>query len=316
MDQTHLWLAVRIDLRVLSTPPCRSHQSMPATRSDRVTPSALARSTAVIRVGSTAPRSISETCVRWTEASSPSASWLIPCFVRIRRTFAPKMAARSRRRRAFAGSRGREPFPRTFRRVAAIGVRLRFHSKFDYSKVSECPINTTGRPNSAPVVHQREARIMAARARLIIAALVAKDRAAIPDQPNGHRGRHFEVQFKFDAHAFPFGGSGHTTEVRTRSMTKPPRAELSRDANSAWFAARKNDLKIDREAHKHPAETRINPDATTNDRNRCRGSTAYVMSTPARSTAIEQAVGVRDSSTSRCRKAPGGLGGPYGCSSF
>lgn len=177
-------------------------------------------------------------------------------------------------------------------------------------------MNTTGRPNSAPVVHQREARIMAARVRLIIAALVAKDRAAIPDHPNGHRGRHFEVRFNFDAHAFPFGGSGHTTEVRTRSMTKPPRAELSRDANLTRHTAQKNDLKIDREAYKHPAETRINPYAITNDRSRCRGSMAFVMSTPARSTAIEQAVGVWDSSTSRCWPAPNGPGGSYGCSSF
>ncbi len=132
---------------------------------------------------------------------------------------------------------------------------------------------------------------MAARVRLTVAAAhIVKDCAASPDQPTGPRGRYSGVRFKADAHAFTLSGNGRATEARTRLMAGLPGAELTRNADFAWYAALKNELEGDREAYKHPAETQISPHSTTTNGSRCRGSTAHMMTTPARSTAIERSI--------------------------
>ena len=56
-------------------------------------------------------------------------------------------------------------------------------------------------------------------------------------------------------------------------------AELCREARYGWFAAMKDDSRIDRQVDTQPAETRINTYVNSNRNGRYTGSTGYVTTT-------------------------------------
>lgn len=124
--------------------------------------------------------------------------------------------------------------------------------------------------------------------------------AATPYQPSGLRGGYSEVRLGPDSYAVTFSGNGYSTEVQARSMAMLRGAELCRDARYGWFAAVKDDSKIDRQVQTRPAETRVNTYANTNSRGRYTGSTGYVTTTPEQTTVTERPVAQLEI---RCLKA-------------
>lgn len=132
---------------------------------------------------------------------------------------------------------------------------------------------------------------MVARKALTIAVVLSLvGCAATPYQPNGMRGGYSEVRLGPDSYAVTFSGNGYSTEPQARSMAMLRGAEMCQDARYGWFAAVKDESRIDREVEVQPAETRINTYANTSRNGRYTGTTGYVTTTPERTTVTERPV--------------------------